>query len=231
MTRAPSAPPLALREDPTRRGTRVLDPTERVAEVLFGLIMVLTFTGSLSIAEAGREDVRMMLIGALGCNFAWGIIDGVFFLMGRLAERGRNLTTLRAVREATDPQAARRLIARALPPLVASVLRPEELEAVHERLLRLPDPPERARLGRTDALGALGIFLLVFISMFPVAVPFLFLHEARLALRISDGVAVAMLFFAGVTYGRNLGRQPWRFGIAMVVLGAALVALTIALGG
>ena len=35
---------------------RVLEPHERVAEVLFGLIMVLTFTGSLSIAESGRDD-------------------------------------------------------------------------------------------------------------------------------------------------------------------------------
>ena len=53
-------------------GVRVLDPSERIAEVLFGLIMVLTFTGSLSIADAGANDVRVMLIGALGCNLAWG---------------------------------------------------------------------------------------------------------------------------------------------------------------
>jgi hypothetical protein len=50
---------------------RILDPIDRISEILFGLIMVLTFTGSLSIA-AGRNDVRVMLIGALGCNFAWG---------------------------------------------------------------------------------------------------------------------------------------------------------------
>src|SRR5204863_508677 len=47
---------------------RVLEPIERISEVLFGVIMVLTFTGSLSVAEAGREDVRTMLIGAIGCN-------------------------------------------------------------------------------------------------------------------------------------------------------------------
>ena len=52
---------------------RVLEPIDRVSEVLFGLIMVLTFTGSLSVAEAGRDDVRTMLIGALGCNLAWRI--------------------------------------------------------------------------------------------------------------------------------------------------------------
>ena len=70
---------------------RVLDPVDRVSEVLFGLIMVLTFTGSLSVAEAGRDDVRTMLIGALGCNLAWGIIDAVLYLMGCLAEKGRDL--------------------------------------------------------------------------------------------------------------------------------------------
>src|SRR6188768_559963 len=107
---------------------RVLEPDERVAEVLFGLIMVLTFTGSLSIAEAGRDDVRAMLIGALGCNIAWGIIDGVLYLMGCLAEKGRDLATYRAVMQASDPMQAHRLIADALPPVLASVVRPDEID-------------------------------------------------------------------------------------------------------
>ena len=81
---------------------RVLDPIDRLSEILFGLIMVLTFTGSLNVAEGGRENIRTMLIGALGCNLAWGFIDGVFYLMGCMAERGRALLTLRAVRSATD---------------------------------------------------------------------------------------------------------------------------------
>jgi hypothetical protein len=98
---------------------RALDPIDRVTEVLFGLIMVLTFTGSLSVAEAGRDDVRTMLIGALGCNLAWGIIDGVSYLMGCLAEKGRALLTLRAVRNAGDPQNAQEVLAAALPPVVA----------------------------------------------------------------------------------------------------------------
>ena len=77
---------------------RILDPAERLAEVLFGLIMVLTLTGSLSVAEAGRADVRTLLIAALGCNLAWGIIDAVLYLMGRLAETARSFTLLQAVR-------------------------------------------------------------------------------------------------------------------------------------
>src|SRR5512145_3143149 len=107
---------------------RVLEPTERISEGLFGLIMVLTFTGSLSIAEAGRDDVRTMLIGALGCNVAWGIIDGVLYLMGCLSEKGQNLAILRTVRSAIDAESARRLVAGALPPVVASLLQPAELD-------------------------------------------------------------------------------------------------------
>src|SRR5512136_997665 len=133
-----------MSDEPIKSSKRVLEPYDRISEVLFGLIMVLTFTGSLSIADAGREDIRAMLIGALGCNLAWGIIDGVFYLMGCLAEESRGLLTLRAVRSATDPEKARRLIAAALPPAVASALQPADLDAFHRRLTELPEPPARA---------------------------------------------------------------------------------------
>jgi len=210
---------------------RVLDPIDRVSEVLFGLIMVLTFTGSLSVAEAGREDVRIMLIGALGCNIAWGIIDAMLYLMGCLAEKGRGLISLRAVRSAADPQEARRHIADALPPLVASILEPAELDSIQRRLLQLPAPPDRAHLDKDEWLGALGVFILVFLSTFPVAIPFIFMQEVGSALRLSNAIAIAMLFLLGYTFGRMTGRHPWLFGLAMVVLGAALVGMTMALGG
>jgi len=209
---------------------RALDPIDRVSEVLFGLIMVLTFTGSLSVYEAGREDVRTMLVGALGCNLAWGLIDAVFYLMGSLAEKGRDLATFRAVREATDPERAQRLIADSLP-VVGSVLEPAELEAMRRRLLKLPTPPERARLDGDDWRGALGVFLLVFLSTFPVTIPFLVMRDLVPALRVSNAIAVVLLFVAGYTFGRLTGRRPVWAGAAMVVFGSILVGMTIALGG
>jgi VIT1/CCC1 family predicted Fe2+/Mn2+ transporter len=193
--------------------------------------MVLTFTGSLSVAEAGREDIRTMLIGALGCNLAWGIIDGILYLMGCLAERGRSLMTFQAVRGATDPQQARRLITEALPSVIASVLKPEELEAMHQRLRQLPEPPDRAAFSKDDWLGGAAVFLLVFLSTFPVVIPFIVMRSAVPALRVSNAIAIAMLFITGYTYGRSVGRHPWLLGTAMVLLGALLSALTMALGG
>ena len=210
---------------------RVLEPHERISEVLFGLLMVLTFTGSLSIAEAGRDDVRAMLIGALGCNIAWGIIDGVLYLMGCLADKGRDLKMYRAVRAAHDPKKAQSLIADALPGVVAESIEPAEFAAIHQRLQKQPEPPGRARLSGQDWRGALGVFLIVFLSTFPVTIPFIFMDSAPSAMRVSNAIAVGMLFITGVAYGRCVGRSPWAFGVSMVVLGAILVALTIALGG
>jgi hypothetical protein len=213
------------------RSGPVLDPIDRVSEVLFGLIMVLTFTGSLSVAESGREDVRAMLVGALGCNLAWGLIDGILYLMARLGEKGGHLATFRAIRGAAEPAQARRLIADALPPLVAGVLQDDELGQLHQRLLRLPEPPPRRSLQRDDWLGACAVFLLVFLSTFPVAIPFMVMSDTGPALRVSNTIAIALLFLTGYIFGKVSGRQPVWVGCGMVLLGAVLVSLTIALGG
>ena len=213
------------------RTKRVLEPHERVAEVLFGLIMVLTFTGSLSVAQAGHEDVRAMLIGALGCNLAWGIIDAVLYLMGALAEQRRDAQILRAVQRASDAVMVRKLIAAALPATIASVLRPADFESMHGLLQRLPEPPLHGHLHRSEWLGALAVFLLVFLSTFPVALPFACIADAAVAKRVSNVVALLMLFGAGALYGRCIGRAPWLVGVAMFLLGTTLAGLTIALGG
>ena len=103
-----------------------LEPMDRISEVLFGVIMVLTFTGALSVATADRLEVREVLVGALGCNLAWGVIDAGLYLMGRLQERGRTIQTFRAVRDTTDEVAARRIVAETLP-AYAPEINPDEL--------------------------------------------------------------------------------------------------------
>ncbi len=204
---------------------------ERISEVLFGLIMVLTYTGSLSVATADRAQIRTMLIGALGCNLAWGLIDGGMYLMACLNERGRKLLALRTVRNANDLAVARRTIADELPPLLASLLPQEELELMRQKLRQLPEPSVYPKLTMRDGLGAVGVCLLVFLSTFPVVIPFMLFNDARLALRISNCVAIVLLFLCGCAFGRCTGLRPWAVGVSMVAVGGALVAVAIALGG
>jgi len=220
-----------MSDESIKSSKRVLEPNERISEVLFGLIMVLTFTGSLSVAEAGRGEVRTMLIGALGCNLAWGIIDAVFYLMGCLSEQGRGIRALRALRKAPNPEEAHRVIASELPPMVAATLGHAEYESVRQKLAQLPDTPSRPRLGKNEWLGALAVFLWVFLITFPVAIPFIFMDDLGRAMRVSNAIAIVLLFLSGYAFGRIAEYRPWLTGLAMVVLGSVLVAITMALGG
>ena len=220
-----------MSDAPVQPTKPLLEPSERIAEVLFGLIMFLAITGSLRVATAGPDSVHRMLGNALGCNLAWGIIDAVLYCLGRGAEQGRGLIVYRAVRKATDPQKAHRLIADTLPAVVASVLQPAELESIRQRLRQLPEPPDRVRLRKEDWLAGLWVFLWVVLSMFPLALPFIFMQNATAALHVSNAIAMVMLFGMGYAYGRLTLRDPWSRGIAMVVVGLALVALTKLFGG
>lgn len=210
---------------------RGLDPMERISEVLFGLIMVLTVTCSFSVATADRRQVHDMLFAAIGCNLAWGLIDAVFYLLSRFGERSRSIFALQALRKATDLSEARIILSAFLPPLLGSVLTPTEFDLMRQRVNQLPELPAHPKLTKDDLFGACGVFLLVFLSIFPVVVPFLFASDAKFALRISNGIAILMLFLTGYALGRYAGRRPWRTGVAMVILGSALVGVTIWMGG
>jgi len=222
---------MPMSDEAIKSSKRVLEPIERISEVLFGLIMVLTYTTAITVGEDEGNTVHTMLMGALGCNLAWGIIDAVLYLMGCMAEKTRGLMKLQAVRNTTDAQEAQRIIADGLPSAIASILQPAELASMHERLKQLPEPPKRMQLRQDDWLGALAVFLWVFIITFPVAIPFMFMPSVAPALRVSNGIAIVLLFGLGYAYGHCTARNPWFRGVVMVIVGAAMVALCKAFGG
>ena len=207
---------------------RVLDPIDRIVEVLCGLIIVLTFTLTADVSR--RENVQAMLIATFGCSVAWGIVDGVMYLMTSLSDRRTGVRACRLACKTADPAEAQGILSDVIPPTIASVLKPPDLDLIWHRLKQLPDPPEPA-LTRDDWLGAAGVALLVFLSTVPVVIPFAVLRDAAVARRISNFVALAMLFIAGFSYGRCVGYRPIALGLSMALFGTILVAITVALGG
>jgi hypothetical protein len=217
--------------EPTRtKRPGALDPMQRLSEMLFGLIMVLTFTGSVSVT-AGDVDVRTMLVAALGCGIAWGLVDGVMYLLGCLHENGAALKKVRTLRAAGTPRQARDAVRAFLPPLAARELDDATLDRMGTALLAQVPADARPRLGRDEVLGAVNVFIVVVAANLPVVLPFLILDETFTALRVSNAVALAMLAVIGFGYGRVSGMRPGLTALAMVVLGAVLVVVTIALGG
>src|SRR4051812_8630721 len=208
----------------------LLNPVDRVAEILFGLIMALSFTCSVSIANIHRAEIKQLLVGAIGCNLAWGLVDATMYLIGILAEKSRNKLIFDSIQKSDDIDKARSYIAHALPPVVASILAIEELEQIRKKLMKLPAVSRNMGLTVNDILKALALFLLVFISTFPVVVPFVFIPDAKIALRVSNLVAIVMMFFGGWSVAKYVGFNKWKMSTAITLIGMLLVAITIALG-
>src|SRR6185436_6756616 len=146
----------------------------------------------------------------------------------RLAARGRTILTAKAIRDTSDPESARRIIADELPAPLASALPPAQLELMRERIAQMPVSGASPGLMTHDYLGAAGVCILVILSTFPVVIPFIFIHDARLALRVSNAFAVLLLFLCGFLFGRHAGLQPLATGLVMVGVGVALVCIAIA---
>lgn len=220
-------------QDGEEADIHALDPVSRLSEILFGLLMVLTFTGAFSVANAGESSVRELLIASLGCNVAWGMVDGCMLLLNRLAERGHLWRLLQHLHKAPLGSAkATELLADAMPFLITKVMTAEDVRTLHQRLLERQITRTSLSLGMRDLLAALGVFLLVVLSTLPVVLPFVLLDNPLHALRFSNAIALTMLFLIGMGYGNIAGaRHSWIVALAFTVLGVALVSATIALGG
>lgn len=214
---------------------RYLDPATSMAEVLFGLIMTLTFTlgAGIIIQDEGREGARQLLIAIIGCNIAWGIIDGALYLAGELLDRGRLRRLGAAIRQTPEPDERTELVASELAPLLGDVLPPAEARALYRRVADnvAAQPGSAISVTREDWMGAFVSFVLVVASSLPAALPFMLMDDAYMALRTSNAVLLALLFFSGYHWARFTLGKPWVVGASFLAIGIALVAAAIALGG
>ena len=211
-----------------------LDPDESLGEILAGLIMVLTFTLAAGVATRGAQDgVRTLLIAAVGCNLAWGIIDAVFYVMTNAFVRRRRARLFRAVSAAASEDAALATIRHELDPELEAITRPEDRERLYRgiHVLLANGKPLRTGVTRDDLLGAFVIFCLVFATTLPAALPFLFVRDPWLALRISNLLLIGCVFIVGFYWAQYINANPWLAGLALTGLGLALVAIAMALGG
>lgn len=212
---------------------RTLDPADRLGEVLFGLIMALGFTGAVRL---GREeaDNRTLFIGILGCNIAWGIVDGVMYALGELFDRGRKARLARQVLAAPTEEAALHPIARELGGWpIMELATAEERSQLHRwvsTILRR-EGPGPSGLRSSDVLGASAVALLIIVCTAPVLVPFLVVGNPEFAVRMANAVGLAELFLVGTWWGREVGLSPWRVAAGLTTVGLVLVLVTVALGG
>jgi VIT1/CCC1 family predicted Fe2+/Mn2+ transporter len=213
---------------------RYLDPQDASAEILFGLIMALTFTlGATLVAEGEVARLREIVYGAVTCNLAWGLIDGFFYILADLFEisrRGMRITEVQRARSKTEAMEA---IREAFEERITGAATPEEREHFYEEVHRLVShmtAPAR-RPTRDSVAGAGIIFLLVSATSLPVVLPSLLLEDIAIALQISNGLLVICLFATGYWMATTVKGRPIRFGAITAAIGLVLVGVAKALGG
>jgi len=214
---------------------RYLDPGDALGEVLFGLIMVLTFTvGARVLFQEEGLDTTELVVGAVGCNIAWGVIDAVLFVLGSFFHRSRRARFYRTLRNARDDTEALDRIQQEFgledEPLA---IQPEDRARLHYAIMILSAraAPPRARLLPRDFSAALVVFLLVSVTALHGVIPFLVLTDADLALRVSNAILLLLLFLGGYRWGHYTDARPWQVGLTVLALGLAMVLVAVALGG
>ena len=218
-----------MSRSPTSILDAVLSPFERAAEIIFGILMALSVTAAYEITAGKDIDTRELMIAALGCNLAWGLIDGAIYLLQQQFERYRNHRMMLDLR-GTGEEEFRERVLGALPPRFADAVTPDTLA----RFRREVDTYQgkRPHLWSKQDLAVAGIIcLLCFMSTLPLVVPFMLIDNAWVAMRVSHVVAIAFLFWLGWGIGRWSGASALASGSVFAVLGTALAVMCIALGG
>jgi len=207
-----------------------LSPFERGAEIIFGILMAVSVTAAFEITAETGLDVRALMLAALGCNLAWGLIDGVIYLLQVQFERHRVHRMALELRAIQSEDTFRERVAAEVPPLVAQAMTADSFDY----LRRAVQGYAKARpdyWGWRELAAAGLICALVFGSTFPLVLPFMLLEEPQRALQVSKAISVAMLFVLGWKLGRWSGASPFWSGVLLATGGVVLAVVCIALGG
>lgn len=211
---------------------RHLDPATRIGEVLFGLIMALGLTGAVRLSMETTSN-RELLLAILGCNLAWGVVDGVMYAMLALFERGRKARVVRSVLSAPTEDAALQRIAMEYGERLELFTTADERATIYRSMLEIArrsghEPPQ---LVRDDLLGGIAVGLIILVATLPILLPFLIFSNTTVAVRFSNLIAIGMLFGLGRQWGQTVGANPIRIGMGITCVGVVLVLITIVLGG
>lgn len=209
----------------------ITTPFDRISEMTYGVIMTLTIISVISAASGGasRQD---LIVAALGCNIAWGVVDALMLLVRLRVERLHLHGRLRALRGTSTDVDFREGLDEFLPPRLVAILQPDELWSLRQRLVASELGTGEPHGGGAEVwLAALLIVVLVTGITLPLILPLWLVPDDLLALRLAQGIGVSMLFGLGWLLSRWSGGSPWPGALGFTALGVAMTGLCIALGG
>ena len=221
---------------------QLLDPIDRLSETIFSVLILLTFTLAFRILKLGgipgqpitSAHLNELLIAAVGATLAWGIIDGVMYALMAVLERGESHRLLRRLQAAESEREGVEIVAEEFDYLLEPITGDAERQQLYRHVFAYlrEGQPRPVGFKRDDLAGALGSVLVAVLPVLPSLAPLVLLRGSpELAIRVSNVVSFGVLFYSGYQWGQYSGSSPWRTGLLVMVVGVAMVAVAIPLGG
>ena len=219
-----------------------LDPIDALFTIFFSILFALLFTLSYAVLIYYESlgpllsggDGRDLFLAILGAVTAWGLIDGVLYALGEVLARRERYRLLQYVQTSDSDEAAAAAIADELDFILEPITSDEQRHALyHDMLAHLRQAePQAIRLRRDDVVGAVATTVLSVVVVLPSLIPLLLLpNDITLAIHISNGVSLAVIFATGYSWGTHTSTSPWKTGLLLASVCLAMVVIAALLGG
>lgn len=219
-----------------------LDPIDALFIIFFSILFALLFTlsygvliyhGVISSSFASGYG-RELFVAILGAVTAWGIIDGVLYVLGEVLARRERYRLLQYVQTSDSEEDAATAIAYELDFILTPITSDEQRHAIYHDIRAYLSQAEPQAIGiqREDVVGAAATMLLSVVAVLPSLLPLLLLPgNTALAIRISNVVSFIVIFAAGYMWGLHTATNPWKLGLLLSSVCLAMVLVAMLLGG
>ncbi|WP_244085867.1 hypothetical protein [Desulforhabdus sp. TSK] len=218
-----------------------LDPIDALFTIFFSILFALLFTLSYGIliyhgvipsSFAGGYG-QELFVTILGAVTAWGIIDGVLYVLGESLARRERYRLLQYVQTSDSEEEAAGAIASELDFILEPITSDEQRHALYHdiRVYLSQAEPQAIGIQRKDVVGAVATVLLSVAAVLPSLLPLLLPDNTVMAIHISNVVSFIVIFAAGYGWGLHTDANPWKIGLLLSSVCLAMVLVAMLLGG
>jgi hypothetical protein len=219
-----------------------LDPIDALSTIFFSILFALLFTLSYAIliyhgaigSNLSSGYGQELFLAILGAVTAWGIIDGVLYVLAEVLARSERYRLLQYIQTSDSEEEAATAIADELDFILEPITSDEQRHDLYHGMLAYLSQAEPQAIGlqREDVVGAVAAALLSVVAVLPSLLPLLLVPDNfALAIRISNVVSFLVIFATGYSWGIHTDTNPWKTGLLLASVCLAMVLVAMLLGG
>ena len=182
--------------------------------------------------ELNKAKILALVIIAI--TLLWAIVDGLMFIFTALLEKGRYHRMIPRLKS-VDKKTSLEIITNELEKTVVGIFDGETKKQIAEEMLEKvssisPTNLEKPKISKDDIKGALLCVFFVFLPCIVILPFFVFINNLSSAILVSNIIGLAILFGFGYRLGSCTNRNKILTGLAIMLIGVAIIIMAIILG-